>query len=454
MRLKALFKKWINTSFEPAGLFIGAVSEQEKADFKEYTNHLTIFGVSVIALVLLIQDIVLWPMDILTYKSGSRILIAVWTLRLMVAFFCIFALLGINFIRIFRYRPVLFGIGVLTLGLVSVGWMFGRTVGLNSYLFYVIYSMPIAAILVIVPIYRRIILSTWIVVVYLLAFFAARPDLFTLQTAGPPIFWLIAVVSGVVVVGQVFYALLWSNFHRQHLLDLAAGERNMILAQQTNDIRDLVKELDSIEERERLNFAQEIHDELGQVLAGMRMEVDHLHMLTDSGDAGRIQGSFKRLNDFFNSLNDSIHFIIHKLRPGGLDKIGLVATIENSCAAFQARHGIKCKASIGIEEESLSGIPISDLYRIIQEALTNVAKHAKASMVAIDMSIDDDNLVLLTIRDDGQGFDTDAKKTGTFGLAGIRERVRQIGGSMEIESSKGMGTTIRVLFPAIPEAKQ
>jgi len=461
MIFRATLRKWIDDFFRPVSFFIDSVSEQEKRDFEKHAKRLTTFGISVVALVLLIQDIVLWPTDILAYESGSRVLLAVWILRLLVGGFCIFALLGIRFIRIFRQYPVFFGIGTLTLGIGSVGWMFGRTVGMDSPLFYVIYSMPIASILVIVPLGQRILITLWIAFVYLSAFFISKPDLFTLHDAGPSIIWLSAAVSGAIVVGQVFYALLWSNFHRQHLLDMAAEEHRKLMEQQEHDIRELGRQLDSIEDRERLKLAQDIHDELGQVLAGMRMEVDHLHMIVDSGDSKKTGEAFNRLNDFFVSMNESIRFIIHDLRPGALEKLGLVATIKNGCAKFHTRYSIRCRVSIGIDEDSLSNMQVSNLYRIIQEATTNAAKHAEASCIEVELSIADeknpygsDDMLVLRIKDNGKGFDPDKKGGDTFGLAGMRERAGRIGGRLEVESSEGRGTTIKVLFPAKEEGLQ
>lgn len=442
---------WLKTSFEPVILLNQDVSEHERANFWEYTRRLTVFGASVVAIVLLIQDMLLWPTDYLVYPPGSNALQAVQTLRIMVAAACITSLVGLKFVAAFRRRPVLFTTSMLTISMAGVGWMFGKTVDMHSPLVYQIYSIPIATILIIVPLGLRILITTLVVAVYLAAFFMAKPDFFTPYTAGGPVIWLLAAVSGSVVVGHVFYKLLWSNFHKQLLLDQAADERDSILNRQAGDIRDLVRQLDSIEERERLNFAQEIHDELGQVLAGMRMEVDRLHMLVDRNDMGRVPESFKRLNEFFDSMNNSIHFLINKLRPGLLEKMGLIATIKNGCATFQKRYGIHCDATIGIEEESLSQTQVSNLYRIIQEAVTNVAKHAKASLVEINLYREGmDNV--LKIRDDGQGFDPEQIKNGTFGLAGIRERTRQINGTLEIKAAKGKGTEIVIIFPVKEES--
>ncbi len=443
---KKRFRDWLKTSLAPINILDQEVPEQERAIFREYTRHLTIFGASVVAIVLLTQDALLWPTDFLVYPAGSSALVAVQTLRLMVAAVCIISLVGLKFAGAFRRRPVLFTMVMLTISMAGVGWVFGKTVDMRSHLVYEIYSMPIAAILIIVPLGLRILTTTLIVAAYLGAFFTAKPEFFTMHDAGGPVIWLLAAVSGAIVVGHVFYMLLWSNFHKQHLLDRAAAEHNRMLDRQAGDISALVRQLDSIEERERLNFAQEIHDELGQVLAGMRMEVDHLHMLVDNKKTDRIPESFRRLNEFFDSMNDSIHFIIHKLRPGMLEEMGLTATIKSGCATYQKRYGIYCNATISIEEESLSKTQVSNLYRIIQEAVTNVAKHANASMVDLDLYREGEFNVL-KIRDDGQGFDTKQVKDGRFGLAGMRERTRQMNGTMEIDASEGKGTMIIIKIP-------
>ena len=445
--LRKRLSNWVKASLSPVKILDQEVlPAQERALFQEYTRNLSIFGASVVAIVLLIQDILLWPTDYLVYPAGSSSLSAVLKLRLMVAAACTITLVGLKFVDILRRRPVLFTMVMLTISMAYAGWLFGKSVDMKSPLVYQIYSMPMATILIIVPLGLRILTSTLLTSVYLTAFFMVRPKLFTLYDAGGPIIWLLAAVSGAVVVGHVFYVLLWSNFHKHHLLDKAAQERNRILNRQAEDISALVEQLDSIEERERLNFAQEIHDELGQVLAGLRMEVDHLHMLVDRKNMNRVPESFKRLNKLFDSMNNSIHFIIQKLRPGELEKMGLIAMIERGCITFQKRYGLLCNITINIEEESLSQTQVTNLYRIIQESITNVAKHANASMVDVELSNKGD-VDILKIRDDGQGFDIQQIKDGTFGLAGIRERTRQINGSMQINTAKGKGTEIIITFP-------
>ncbi|NOZ00779.1 MAG: response regulator, partial [Deltaproteobacteria bacterium] len=227
-----------------------------------------------------------------------------------------------------------------------------------------------------------------------------------------------------------------------------ARELEKRVEEQTSELRQMAVNLSSVQEEERKRIAREIHDELGQVLSGLRMELDRLRLLSGepASDDVVISNSFDRMYGLFDSLHESIHHVIDALIPGALSSQGFVAAVEGLCRDYEHRSGVPCEVDLGIDDENLdTGVSIA-LYRIVQEALSNIARHARPNSVQVRMEDNEGRLTLL-IRDDGAGFEAGSLAHEGFGLLGIRERARQLGGEMSILSSSGHGTEVTVSIP-------
>lgn len=228
-------------------------------------------------------------------------------------------------------------------------------------------------------------------------------------------------------------------------LELRVMERTAELNESREQLRSLAAHLQSVREEERINIARDIHDELGQMLLGLKM---NLSWLRDKYlDHKTI---FEKVGSMLHILTvtiQSVRRICTELRPSLLDDMGLVAAMEWQANEFQKRTGIKCtviEEPWDFELDKEKGIVF---YRIFQEALTNVLKHARATEVTARLTLDNDN-VTLEIIDNGKGI-TNKKlsKSQSFGLVGMRERAYPWGGSLEITGGKNKGTKIRVSMP-------
>lgn len=209
------------------------------------------------------------------------------------------------------------------------------------------------------------------------------------------------------------------------------------------EIRRLASHLREIREEERTNMSREIHDQLGQQLTVMKMDISWLHKKMLSAEKP-IQN---RMNDLKNMMDDTVKLvrrIASDLRPSLLDDMGLIAAIEWHVAEFEKRSGITI-ALTGIKEEpALSKDYRINLFRIVQESLTNVSRHSEASKVEINLEKHENTLVL-GIKDNGKGFDpVEAGKKGSLGLLGMRERTAVIDGNYELFSAPGHGTLVQV----------
>jgi signal transduction histidine kinase len=218
------------------------------------------------------------------------------------------------------------------------------------------------------------------------------------------------------------------------------------LEQSYKSIRQLTEHLQNIREEERIHIAREIHDELGQQLTVMKMDVSWLNKKMISGDE-YVKQKLKGLNEMLEGTVKTVRRISSELRPSLLDDLGLVAAMEWQLKEFKQRSGIVTSLITPEAEQQLPDTVKTGLFRIFQESLTNVARHAHAKKVKVSLQYKDRKIVL-TVQDDGKGFDK--KKTAdkrTLGILGMKERTLMMGGEYEITSTPGKGTTVLVAIP-------
>jgi signal transduction histidine kinase len=209
----------------------------------------------------------------------------------------------------------------------------------------------------------------------------------------------------------------------------------------------------NVQEEERRRIARELHDDLQQSLAAIRMDAAALADQLPAKASGPAPALLRRLDRLAADAIVSTRRIVNDLRPEMLEDLGLAPALGLLARQFQERAHIRCDVDATEEVgERLSGSPIAlvGYFRIAQEALTNVAKHSGATQVQIDLFLDEDGAAVIRIHDNGCGMRTgDRRKAQAFGLVGMRERARAMGGVLRINSQPGAGTTIelRVKLP-------
>ncbi|HEV7767272.1 MAG TPA: histidine kinase [Thermoanaerobaculia bacterium] len=200
-----------------------------------------------------------------------------------------------------------------------------------------------------------------------------------------------------------------------------------------------------VQEEERTRIAREIHDDLGQTLTALKMDV--IGMMDMKDDAPGATAIRQRVLATLNSTVRSVQRISSELRPSMLDDLGLAAAIESEAHVFEERTGIECEVSLPDEMLQIDGVVATTVYRIIQEALTNVARHSNAARVELRVRVRSAE-VLLEVRDDGRGITSQEVGSGrSLGLIGIRERAAIVGGSTRFEGIEGSGTIVSVRIP-------
>lgn len=222
-------------------------------------------------------------------------------------------------------------------------------------------------------------------------------------------------------------------------------EAENLLRQSEEDLRDLASSLQNVREEERAAIAREIHDELGQQLTAIKLDVSWLDRKI-AGDAVIKE----RINGVLTMLTDMIHTIRRistQLRPSILDDLGLIEALKWQVRDFQKRTGILIEFECSEETLKLEPAVTTGVFRIFQESLTNVVRHAEATAVSARLYVEDDRLIL-TITDNGKGFDpAAAKKKKTLGLMGMKERTLMMKGAYDIDSQSGKGTSLRFSIP-------
>ena len=209
-------------------------------------------------------------------------------------------------------------------------------------------------------------------------------------------------------------------------------------------LKELSRHLQCVREEERRYLAREVHDELGQLASAVKMDVDWLYLKAEDKEE-KFRSRIAQASATCDVMICTIRKIASDLRPGMLDELGLNASLEWKCSRFAQMNGIACDFYSNVDESQLDSFEKTELFRICQESLTNVLRHAKASKVTITLT-DKGDAIRLLIADDGCGFDTKVR-TRHLGLLGMKERAISINGEFIITSQPGLGTVINVTLP-------
>ncbi len=260
----------------------------------------------------------------------------------------------------------------------------------------------------------------------------------------------IAVLTAISLLALLLYFRQAAVVQRQqdHLNALTQADHQRLeaeVARRTAELTELTHHLQTAREDERSRLARDLHDELGALLTSAKLDAARIRSRLGT-TAPEAQD---RLAHLVLTLNDVIALkrrIIEDLRPSSLGNLGLVATLEILAREFAQTCGVPVHCD-------LQGVPLdaeADLvvYRLVQEGMTNIGKHAKARQVWLDLGREGDEAVV-TLRDDGVGFDPQERLGAAHGLMGMRFRVLAEGGRLDLESAPGQGTTVRVRLPCV-----
>jgi signal transduction histidine kinase len=210
------------------------------------------------------------------------------------------------------------------------------------------------------------------------------------------------------------------------------------------ELRELTRHQQTLREDVQKRIAREIHDELGQTLTGLKLDI-HLIRKRANGDA--IGGQLEELSSKVDSTIGTVRRIASEIRPSILDDFGLVAAMEWQAAEFERVSGVRCTFVSNVDSVDLDPEICAGVFRIVQEALTNITRHAEATAASITVTASDAEFIV-DVEDNGIGFDVSSvARKHSLGLLGMRERARLAGAVLDIRRRSQGGTTVELRVP-------
>ena len=230
-------------------------------------------------------------------------------------------------------------------------------------------------------------------------------------------------------------------------------QREEELRRSREQLRELAGYVNTSREEQRAMLAREVHDVLGGMLTSIKMDVTRILRRAEAPGLEEVRSIGNDLVTLVQETIDTARKISDELRPRILDAMGLIAAIKDALERFGARHGVVTSFTMHGVEPRLSADRTIQCYRIFQEALTNVARHAKARSVNVRLHGLDDGLEM-QLEDDGRGVDAESMRRGGIGLISMAERAREIGGTLEVTAGGGKGTTVLLRVPLIEPERE
>lgn len=282
-------------------------------------------------------------------------------------------------------------------------------------------------------------------------FFAAFPGNLSIPGASGQISFLVFAVLFTVAIGEFSTRVMRRSYFEAIELAELSKSLSEIVEERTSELRGLARHLDVVQERERTRLARDLHDELGQHITAMRYTIARMEQRGDQNPAMLVP-MVSDLSVLVEGTGDAVREMIGSMRPRVMHDLGLVAAAEWLAGQFQSEDGLKCL--LEIPDEARERVKWLDddvamvLFRVLQEATTNVRKHAKATRLEISLFAEAEALGV-RVRDNGCGFDSTQRAVG-FGLLGLRERLADAGGKLTVDSANGRGTEISATVPVVP----
>jgi signal transduction histidine kinase len=412
--------------------------------FRRYAHVFSVANVSAVCAIGVAVTPVFWLTDPLLVPDAIVARFALYRAGLIAVGLA--GLVALRFVPVLRAHPTLLLVLVIGGYVVAGATPAAPLLGFEHRYVDTGHALGVATITLLVPLRKRIPVALglsggWLA--YLAVLVPSQsPVLFGSYGVALAVFTLIGIVAGHVlyVISRLFYV----RSEQLRVLNETLGER---VAAQTRDLQRLTDRQTAVLEQERIRVARDLHDETGQLVQGMRFELDLLGMQQASLAPGAGLG---RLHSLLDRLLDSIRRILRDLRPQLLDDLGLAAALHALLDEFEAGpEGPRVERDIDESVRLVEPAIGMALYRIAQEALTNVGRHARALMVEVRLHWAGAEAIVLEVADDGIGLPEDAHLRGRVGLIGMRERAQVVGGDLRIAAREPQGTSVRVSTPIV-----
>lgn len=406
------------------------------------------------ALVLNLMHLLFWPLDPLLLEASPAVQQVMrwfrWTTFLNHSL--LLASLGIPFLR---RRPLPLIVLCMAVSSVLFGVSMARLGGLQSPYFYMTYLAPVGmAALPIRPL-SRLWLSPACAALLCGSYFATRPAELDSPLLGSALGCMVFAVIVSIAIGQAMYLLARRAFLTELALKRLTAAQKEHGEQLESEVADHARQLQRLaayltraSEDERTRLSRELHDELGQQIVALRYMLAFVRKELQETPK-HPAAALAEMEEMLGHLAAAVRYLVSDLRPRILDDLGLGAALEWLVARTRERTGLLCTLKLDLDPAIEIPPPQAGaVFRIVQESLTNVARHAGAARVEIAVAVAD-GAIRASVADDGRGMEPVALDRAGMGLFGMSERARAQGGRLEIKSSAGSGTTVRVELPLV-----
>lgn len=419
-----------------------AAGSSGEPSFDRYIRLVTLRHAELLLWMFIAGLVAMWPGDLLLFADRPELIGAAGRWRAVMIAIDVLGLIAARRLRRAPQHTFPAVAMFAMLNAAALGRWLSVAGGTDAAWFYASYAVPLAVLPLLLPLGQRIAVTCGVLAACAGAYLAGGIDARADAVVGASIATLAVVGAMSIALGHLYFRLVRAGWNQRRVLRATVAER-------ARRVRALLGHVERAEGDERRRIGRELHDELAQALTVLRLEVDFaMHVAGDSPVAERLQ----RIDRVVDELVDAKHRLISGLRPARLDEVGFAAAVTMHARDVAERGGLTLELSVEADPVRADDPAAVVGYRALQEALTNVARHAEASTVCVEVSADGTRL-RVAVADDGAGFDPDAIASGGFGLAGLRERVAALGGEVELETAPGRGTRLAVSLPIEPTAR-
>jgi len=394
-----------------------------------------------------------WPLDFALYADRPEVLRAFSTWRAAVVAYCVVYVWTCDRWEFVRRHFVLWGTFWGAAMTFTIAACLGSIGSLDQPWFASLYLAPIMTFPFYISLRERTVGTVVLAIAAVTGFFLVHPKNLSHPDVGTAVG--LFAFSGALALfgGHAMYHLFRTAYaqservaEQARALDQLSRTLAERVEERTAELRLLAAHIDELHERERTDLARELHDELGQLLTGMRMELDVAKRVrARGGDASAHDATLEELLD---ATLASTRSVLSHLRPRVLDDLGLVAALDWLAGDLSTRSGLEIRCAVEPRALKVSGDVGRGVFRIVQESVTNVLRHARAREVRIGVTSREGGL-LVTVSDDGVGLPpASERRPHSLGLLGMRERATALGGTFDISANATGGTIVTVRLPS------
>lgn len=417
---------------------------QEREELERTTLPAFVRSCQGVGLLIVGAALVWWPLDYWLYAGDEAAIHAFFILRVATITLTGSLLIGLTFVPWVRAHPVGIVLPVMVCLGGVVAYALGQMGGPGTPWPHFLYAAMFLNIPVPMSAVARTANNAATFVLMAIGYFGPHPEWFSDAHSVVWASFMIASLIAGTYFGHLSYRMTLANLWQARALRLLNGQLEQRVDEQTAELHELAAHLEHARETERAHIAHELHDELGQELTALRYSLD-LTLDRFQKDPKAIAPNLRSLDVVLARTAQTTRTLVAELRPRLLLELGLREALEWLAQRAQTE-------SLKVTFTSPSTLPTLDetqtlaVFRVVQEALTNVARHAHASEAQVEVTYEE-ALLSVRVKDNGLGFDTAGTRKGRLGLVGMRERARGQGGSLRIESARDLGTLVHLQLP-------